>query len=82
MNCASVRWAMRIQGVFTAAKLLALVAIVIAGVVHISGGQNTLPYNKYGEGKFPFPVALRPNAGHGLHIHEVSRSHTATHHSR
>ena len=29
-----------------------------------------------------FPVALRPNAGHGLLIHEVSRSHTATHHSR
>ena len=29
-----------------------------------------------------FPVALRPNAGHGLLILEVSRSHTATHHSR
>ena len=28
---------------------------------------------------FP-PVALRPNAGHGLLILEVSRSHTATHH--
>ena len=27
-------------------------------------------------------VALRPNAGHGLHILEVSRSHTTTHHSR
>jgi len=29
-----------------------------------------------------FPVALQPNAGHGLHILEVSRSHTTTHHSR
>ena len=29
-----------------------------------------------------FPVALRHNAGHGLPILEVSRSHTATHHSR
>ena len=29
-----------------------------------------------------FPVALRPNAGHGLLILEASRSHTATHHSR
>ena len=29
-----------------------------------------------------FPVALRPNAGHGLLIHEVSRSHTTMHHSR
>ena len=28
------------------------------------------------------PVALRPNVGHGLLILEVSRSHTATHHSR
>ena len=29
-----------------------------------------------------FLVALRPHAGHSLHIHEVSRSHTTTHHSR
>ena len=29
-----------------------------------------------------FLVALRPNAGHGLLILEVSRSHTTTHHSR
>jgi hypothetical protein len=27
-------------------------------------------------------VALRPNAGHGLLILEVSRPHTTTHHSR
>ena len=27
-------------------------------------------------------VALRPNAGHGLLILEVSRSHTTTHHTR
>jgi len=31
---------------------------------------------------FLFPVTLRPNAGHGLLIHEVSRSHTLTHRSR
>jgi len=31
---------------------------------------------------FLFPVALRPNAGHGLLILEVSRSHTTTYHSR
>jgi len=29
-----------------------------------------------------FPVALRPNAGHGLLILEVSWSHTTTRHSR
>ena len=31
---------------------------------------------------FFFFVVLRPKAGHGLFIHEVSRSHTTTHHSR
>jgi hypothetical protein len=31
---------------------------------------------------FLFLVALRPKAGHGLLILEVSRSHTTTHHSR
>ena len=31
---------------------------------------------------FSHPVALRPNAGHGLLILEVSGSHTTTHHSR
>jgi len=30
----------------------------------------------------PFFVALRLNAGHGLLVLEVSRSHTTTHHSR
>jgi len=29
-----------------------------------------------------FFVALRPNAGHGLLSHEVSRSHITTHQSR
>jgi hypothetical protein len=32
--------------------------------------------------KVIFAVALRPNAGHGFLILEVSRSHTTTHHSR
>ena len=31
---------------------------------------------------FFFAEALRPNAGHGLLILDVSRSHTTTHHSR
>ena len=31
--------------------------------------------------KKKFLVALRPNAGHGLFIHEVARSHTTTHHT-
>jgi len=32
--------------------------------------------------KYFSPVGLRPNAGYGLLIHEVSRSHTTTHHVR
>jgi len=32
--------------------------------------------------QFIYSVALRPNAGHGLLILEISRSHTTTHHSR
>ena len=31
---------------------------------------------------FSPPMTLQPNAGHGLPIHEVSTSHTTTHHSR
>jgi len=33
-------------------------------------------------GRIFFLVALRPNAGHGLLILEISRPHTMTHHSR
>ena len=32
--------------------------------------------------RFVFLMALRPNVGHGLLIHEVSTSHTTTYHSR
>lgn len=51
VNCASVRWAMRIQGLFTAAKLLALLAVVVAGIAHIAGGESALLYNKLGDYK-------------------------------
>ncbi|XP_018569638.1 large neutral amino acids transporter small subunit 1 [Anoplophora glabripennis] len=39
INCLSVRWAMRIQSIFTAAKLVALVVIVLAGVYHVGTGH-------------------------------------------
>jgi len=41
-------------------------------------GRNFMCQNNF----FFFLVALRSNAGHGLHIPEVSRSHTTTHKSR
>jgi hypothetical protein len=43
-------------------------------------GRLTVRYH-FSQGQYFIPVALRPNAGHGLLILEVSRSHT-THYSR
>jgi len=40
VNCMSVRWTMRIQDVFTAAKLAALVAIISVGFAYIGMGHT------------------------------------------
>lgn len=42
MNCLSVRWAMRIQTVFTATKLFALVTIILTGVCYLIAGKRFL----------------------------------------
>lgn len=45
----STKWTMKIQDVFTAAKLLALVSIILAGVYYLSAGKfskNNVKKNK------------------------------------
>ena len=42
VNVTNVRWATRIQDLFTAAKVLALVVIIITGIVMIVMGECPL----------------------------------------
>ncbi|XP_045610438.2 LOW QUALITY PROTEIN: large neutral amino acids transporter small subunit 1 [Procambarus clarkii] len=50
INCVSVRLSMRIQTVFTGAKLLALFIIIVAGLLHLCWGKTEL-LERAGEGQ-------------------------------
>lgn len=39
INCTNVKWATKVQDVFTSAKILALVIIIAAGVYHLATGN-------------------------------------------
>ena len=52
---------------------------LLAFFFYLIGWVHLVPFNKH---IFFFPVALQPNAGHGLLILEVSRSQTTTYHSQ
>ncbi|KAF7281381.1 juvenile hormone Inducible-21 [Rhynchophorus ferrugineus] len=58
INCLSTRWAMTIQSVFTTAKLVALVTIIITGLFYILTGHTENFSNAF-EGKYePADLAL------------------------
>ena len=44
VNAYDVKWATRVQDVFTLAKLLALVLIIITGIVQLARGESKMGY--------------------------------------
>ncbi|ROT60673.1 putative Y+L amino acid transporter 2, partial [Penaeus vannamei] len=65
VNCSNVKWATKVQDIFTGAKLLALVIIVAAGVYHLATG-NLDNYQKPFEGTNWEPAAFATAFYQGL----------------
>jgi hypothetical protein len=78
-----------VLGIRTVLLYTALMSQIIPAAAPFLRSNQAIPrlqfaiveYERTGRNFFP-PLALRPNAGHGLLILDVSRSHTMTHHSR
>ena len=45
INCASVKWAARIQDSFTFGKLIALAILIVIGLIEIGSGKNDFVSN-------------------------------------
>lgn len=39
MNCVNVKWAAKVQNIFTFSKLVALAVIIVTGAVHLATGH-------------------------------------------
>ncbi|ERL87094.1 hypothetical protein D910_04494 [Dendroctonus ponderosae] len=58
INCLSTRWTMRIQDIFTVAKLAALVAIIVTGLVYLITGHTENFSNAFDGNYDAFSIAL------------------------
>ena len=42
INCASVKWATRIQDSFTLGKLVALAILIVIGIIELGSGEKSI----------------------------------------